>query len=90
MLLIHQYRVYIIYKPGLDLYIADWLSRNNDTEDRDQEIIGMSINVNAIITTINMPVCTSIEDIHAATHEDAHLQKLKSGIIHDWPHTKKN
>ena len=26
MLPIHQYRVHIIYKPGPDLYVEDWLS----------------------------------------------------------------
>ena len=77
MLCIHQYWVYIIYKPGPDLYIADWLSRNNHTEGKDQEITGININMNAISTTGNNPGCTSIEDMQASTHEDAHLQKLK-------------
>ena len=33
-------------------------------------------NVNAISTLVNTSVCTSIEDIQAASWEDAHLQKL--------------
>ena len=33
--------------------------------------------MNAITTAVNMLVCTSIEDIQVATHEDAHLQKLR-------------
>ena len=35
MLHTHQYRVCIIYRPGPHLYITDWLSRNNHTEDKD-------------------------------------------------------
>ena len=29
LLKIHQYRVQIIYKPGPEIFIADWLSRPN-------------------------------------------------------------
>ena len=31
------------------------------------------INVNAIRTAVAMSVCTSVEDIQVATHEDTHL-----------------
>ena len=34
MLQIHQYRVYIIYKTGPDLYNVDWLPLNNHTENK--------------------------------------------------------
>ena len=74
---IHHYRVCIICKPGQGLYIADLLSRNNHTGNKDQEITVMDKNVNAISITANMPVCPSIEDIKMATHEDAYLQKQK-------------
>ena len=50
---------------------------NKHTEDSDQEITGMNINVNAISTAVNGPVCTPTRDIQAATHEDAHLQKVR-------------
>ena len=43
MLGIHQYRVHIIYKPGLDIYIKDWLYQNKPAENKDQETTGMSI-----------------------------------------------
>ena len=88
MLHIHQYRVGIIYKPCLDLYITDWLSRNNHTEDKDQKITGMNTNTNAISPAVNMPVCTSIDDIKVTTHKDTYLLKLKSYIIHGWLHKK--
>ena len=63
---------------GPDLYIMDWLSCNNHTENKDQEIAGISIHISAISASVNMPVCMSIEDIQVATWEDKHLQELKT------------
>ena len=54
----------------------------------DEKITGMNINASAISTSVNMPVCTSMEVIQVAAHEDAHLQKLRSYIIQGWPHKK--
>ena len=65
--------MYIIYKPGLDLYIMDWLSPNNHAENKDKDIAGTSMKVSAIITSVNMPVYMCIEDIQAVTHEDGYL-----------------
>ena len=79
----------IIYKLGPDLYTADWLSDNDQTESRDWEIAGMSINISTISTLVNMPVCTSIEDIHIAKLKDTDLQKLKAYMIEGCPHTQK-
>ena len=67
MLRLHQCWVHIIYKPGLDLFIADWMSWSNHTENKEQEIAGMSINISAISTIVNMPACMSVEDRHAAS-----------------------
>ena len=38
LLKIHQYRVQIIYKPGPEIFIADWLSRHNHKEGKDKPI----------------------------------------------------
>ena len=54
--------------------IGSW---NKHAENRDQEITGMNINMHAISTLVNIPVCTSIEDIQVATREVADLQILK-------------
>ena len=54
MLCSYQYGVCIIYKPGPDLYIVEWLSYNNHTENRDQEITGMKVNVHATSTLLNI------------------------------------
>ena len=66
----------------------DWLSHNNHAENRDQEIAGMSVNVNVISASVNMLVCTSIEDKQAAACRDEHLQDLKTYIIQGWPYKK--
>ena len=55
LLKIHQYRVQIIYKPGPEIFIADWLSRNNHVEGKDKPIKDMDIWVDAIQSTIDMP-----------------------------------
>ena len=54
LLRIHQYRVKIIYKPGPGLFIADWLPSQNHCKDKDAEIPGMWLSINAIQTIINI------------------------------------
>ena len=53
----------MLYKPGPDLYLVDWLPQNNLTENKDREITGMNVNIHAIITALDILICTSIEDI---------------------------
>ena len=38
LLNIHQYQVQIIYKPGPEIFIADWLLRHNHIEGKDMDI----------------------------------------------------
>ena len=56
LLRIHQYQVRIIYKCGPDLFIVDWLSRQNHKENKDAEIPGMQLNIDAIHTMTNIPI----------------------------------
>ena len=77
-----------LYKPDPDLYIADWLSHYNHTENRNQEITGMSISINKISTVVDFPICTLIEDIRAAMSEDAELQMPQTHITRGWPQNK--
>ena len=77
LLKIHQYRVQVMYKPGPDIFIADWLSRHNHAEGKDQPIKGMEIWVDAIQTTTDMPECLSTTDLQQASVQDSHIQKLK-------------
>ena len=67
MLRIHQYKLIIIYKPGPDLFMVDRLSRQNHNENKDKEITGMQININAIQSTTNIPECITMLELQAAT-----------------------
>ena len=63
LLKIHQYRVQIIYKPGPNIFIADWLLRHNHAEGKDQPIKGMELWVDIIQTTTDMPECLSVTEL---------------------------
>ena len=88
LLKIHQYRVQIIYKPGPEIFIADWLSRHNHTEGKNKPIKGMDIQVDAIQTAIDMPECVSVVEIQQESSLDNHLQQLKGIIITGWPDSR--
>ena len=70
---IHHYRVRVINKPGLDLFITDWLSRQNHKENKDPEIPGMQMNIDAIETMTNIPDCMTLQWLQQATSQDDHL-----------------
>ena len=79
--------VCILYKPSLELFTADWLSQHNHKENKDRDT-RLSINISAIETAVDLPVCTSIHDIQEATTSDVHLQELNAYIIKGWLHKK--
>ena len=43
----YQNNIRILYKLELQLIMVDWLPRNNHNENWDEEILGMSLNINA-------------------------------------------
>ena len=88
LLKIHQYRVQIIYKPGPEIFIADWLSTHNHTEGKDTPIKGMDIQVDAIQTATDMTECISMAEIQQASSLDNHPQQLKGIIITGWPDSR--
>ena len=88
LLKIHQYRVQVIYKPGSDIFIADWLLRHNHAEGKDQLIKDMELWVDIIQTTTDMPKCLSMTELQQASSQDNHLQKLIHFIITGWPYSK--
>ena len=88
LLKIHQYRVQIIYKPGPEIFIADWLLWHNLVEGKDKPIKDMDIRVDAIQSMTDIPECMSIAQIQQASAQDNHLQCLKDFIITGWPSTK--
>ena len=88
LLKIHQYRVQITYKPGPDIFIADWLSRHNHVEGKDKPIKDMDIWMDTIQSATDMPECVSVAEIQQASAQDDHLQKLKNLIFAGWCNTK--
>ena len=60
LLRIHQFWVRIVYKLGPELFITDWLSRHNHTENKDTEVHDMDINIDTIQTMMNFLECMSI------------------------------
>ena len=50
-------------QPGLQLYIADQLSRHKYTEGKDEELRVINMNINVIETCTNMPECMMTEEI---------------------------
>ena len=77
-----------VYKPRPDLFITDWLSRQNHNEDKNAEILGMQLGRNAIQTTTNIPECMTIHELQQVTCQDQHMQCLKEYIIQGWPEHK--
>ena len=78
VLKIHQYRVQIIYRPGPDIFIADWLSRHNHIEGKDKPIKDMDIWVDAIQSVTDMPECILVAEKQQAPAQDDPLQELKN------------
>ena len=64
----------MIYKLGPELFIADWLSRYSHMENKDEEILGMDMRVDALQTSVNIPEYMSILQIQQVTTQDEHLQ----------------
>ena len=88
VLRIHQYRVRTIYKPEPDLFIADWLSRQNHKEKKDAEMPGIQLNIDAIQTTTNIPGCKTVHELQQVMSHVEHLQCLNDHIIQGWPQSR--
>ena len=84
ILRIHHYRISIIHKPGLESFIADWLSWHNHEENKDEVINGLDIRVEVVQVETDVPECMSIQWIQQATKQDEHLQRLQCFIITGW------
>ena len=54
-------------------------------ENKDQEITGMNMNMHSISAAVDIAIWTCIEDISAATRQDADPQRLKLYTMQDWP-----
>ena len=72
LLRICQYRERIIYESVPDLFIADWLSRQNHKEGKDGKILDMKINIDAMRTRTDILNCMTIQQ--QATTKENYLQ----------------
>ena len=88
LLRIHQYQVRIIYKLGPEVFITDWLSQQNHTENKDEAIHGMDVRVDEIQTSMNVPECMSMQQLQQAIAQEEHLHQLRGYIIAGWPESK--
>ena len=85
---IHQYNMRILYKPGPQLLIADWLYRHNNRVKKEKMIPGMGISINVIETCTDIPDCMIVEDMWLVTTDGEHKSMLSNYVWHDWPPTK--
>ena len=96
MLFICQYRVCIIYKHSPNLYIMDWLSQNNQTENSNQETPGMNVDVpiskytnihnNRRYTGDNSTGCRSLKaEIIHNTKLATQKEEIEQSMKHYWP-----
>ena len=68
--------------------MADWLSRQNHAEKKDEENPGLNSSVHAVKTSVDIPIYMSIEDIQEATLQEKQLQDSSTYILTGWPYTK--
>ena len=81
LLNINQYGLIDLNMPGPQLYIDDWLSRHTHTEGKEEEIIGMNLDINAVQTCTHIPECMMVEEIGHAMQVDEHLNALTACVI---------
>ena len=76
-------RFNLINKSGPDVYIADWLLRQDHGEDKGEETVGLQVNIKAMDIATDIPTCMTIwKD---TTLKDKYLQQLGISIISGWP-----
>ena len=73
VLRIQQYKICILCKHILHLYLAVCLPRLNHIERKNEEISSITVNVNAIDITTNITACMTIQDIQKAVLNDTYL-----------------
>ena len=49
-----------MYKPRPELFIVNWLSRQNHSENNDEEIPSMQLSINTIQMATSIPECMTM------------------------------
>ena len=65
--------------------MADWLSKHNHNEGKDEEITGLNLPIYVIKMWTAMPECMMPEVIRHTTQADDHLNALTMYVINGWP-----
>ena len=60
---IHQNNIRMLYKPGPQLFITDWLSRHHNERNRGEKVLWMFITVNATVSCMDISDFMSAEEI---------------------------
>ena len=60
-----------------ELFVEDCLSRHNHKENKNNEIMGIKINIIAIDTATGIPKCMAIQEMQQATAKDDYSQQLR-------------
>ena len=76
LLCIHQYNIKILNRPGLQLFVADWLCRHNHKLNKDKEVARISISINVMETCANIPGCITAEEMQLVFKENEHIGLL--------------
>ena len=93
LLQLQKYNLFVIYKPGKRMYIADMpsraaLSQKQDILDNDNYIL--SAELASLNTLEDVRVSdASLKEIAEATRHDADLQQMIDYIRHGWPTSRK-
>ena len=83
LLIIYQYRIRRLYKPGPHLFKADYLSRENHAKNKDEGILDMRFIIDAVSTTT--------VSSHACPFRKSKIVQCQvaEGIYHKWLAGKK-
>ena len=84
LMYLNPLKIRILFKLELKLFITNWISRNNHDEGKDEEILGLNLNINAIKPCADILECMMTEEIKCATQEDDHINQLTTNMIYEW------
>ena len=79
---IHEYNIRILCKPGLQLFITDWLSRHNHETNRDKETPHMCITISMIKYCKDILDSMTAEEIREVNIEDQLLSTLAELVLY--------
>ena len=78
----------ILYKPGSQIFNAEWLSRHNHKTNRDEKTQGIDITITAIESCMGIQDCIMAEEIRMAMLDHKHIGILLELVFHGWSLTK--